>query len=66
VVFAKDYRRNVDEIFKKKVPSDDMSIYVQNPGFTDGKLAPPGKSAVYVLVPAPNLFGGTDWAKEKE
>jgi phytoene desaturase len=66
VVFAKDYRRNVDEIFKKKVPSDDMSIYVQNPGFTDGKLAPPGKSAVYVLVPAPNLFGGTDWTKEKE
>jgi phytoene desaturase len=27
-------------------------------------MAPPGKEALYVLVPSPNLRGVTDWEKE--
>ena len=33
---------------------------------TDPNLAPEGHSAVYVLVPVPNLTAEVDWAAEKE
>ncbi len=61
VVFASDYRRNVEEIFAKGTPSEDMSAYVQNACVTDATLAPAGKSTIYVLVPCPNMTAGTDW-----
>jgi phytoene desaturase len=66
LVFAKDYRRNVDEIFHTKVLSDDMSIYVQNPVVSDTTLAPAGKSGIYILVPVPNLSGTINWEKERK
>jgi phytoene desaturase len=65
VVFARDYKRNVGEIFHRKVLSDDMSLYVQNACVTDPTLAPEGKSCIYILVPVPNLSGNVDWEKEK-
>lgn len=64
VFFAKDYRRNVVEIFGKGRLSEDFSFYVHNPSLRDPTLAPPGQSAVYVLVPAPNLRGVTTWRDE--
>ena len=44
--------------------SDDLSFYVRNASVTDPSLAPPGHSAVYVLVPVPNRTARIDWAKE--
>ena len=64
VFFAKDYRRNVVEIFGRGRLSEDFSFYVHNPSLRDPTLAPPGQSAVYVLVPAPNLRGVTTWRDE--
>lgn len=66
IVFAKDYKRNVDEVFLTKQLSDDISFYVRNASVTDPHLAPEGKSAVYVLVPVPNLRGDIDWQAERE
>ncbi|MEI7905371.1 MAG: phytoene desaturase family protein [Candidatus Firestonebacteria bacterium] len=66
IIFAKSYRKNVEEIFKKGAPSEDMSIYVQNASVTDPTLAPSGKSTIYVLVPCPNKAAGNDWSKIKE
>jgi phytoene desaturase len=60
IAFASDYRRNVEDIFHRKALSGDVSIYVQNASPTDPTLAPPGKSAIYILVPVPNLDGGAD------
>ncbi|AEI41494.1 phytoene desaturase family protein [Paenibacillus mucilaginosus] len=65
ILFAEDYRRNVEEIAKAKVLSEDPSVYVQNPSVTDPTLAPPGKSAIYVLAPVPNNTSGIDWEREK-
>lgn len=65
IVFSKDYKMNVDEIFKKNTLSEDPSFYVRNASKTDPKLAPKGKSAVYVLVPVPNLKARIDWEKIK-
>jgi len=61
IIFARDYRKNVDEIFKHHRPSEDISFYVRNASVTDPTLAPPGKSSLYVLVPTPNLDGSIDW-----
>ncbi len=61
ILFARDYRRNVEEIFERKVASDDLSFYVRNASVTDPTLAPAGKSSLYVLVPVPNLRGDLDW-----
>jgi phytoene desaturase len=65
IFFARDYRRNISDIFQSKVLSDDMSFYVRNASISDPALAPPGHSAVYVLVPVPNRTAPIDWAKEK-
>lgn len=66
IYFAERYRHNVENIFKHKVLSDDMSFYIQNPSVSDPKFAPKGKSGLYVLVPAPNNSSGIDWEKEKD
>jgi phytoene desaturase len=65
IFFAKDYRKNVRELFnEKKLSTDDFSFYLQNASVTDPTLAPPGKSALYVLVPVPNQRSGIDWQRE--
>ena len=61
ILFASDYRRNVDEITEKKILSQDPSIYVQNASVTDPTLAPEGKSAIYILVPVPNNKSAINW-----
>jgi phytoene desaturase len=66
IVFAGDYRRNIEDIFQHKTLSDDLSFYVRNASVTDPTLAPPGHSALYVLVPVPNNSSGIDWSREKE
>jgi phytoene desaturase len=59
--FAKDYKKNVEEITKSKLLSDDPSIYIQNAIVTDSTVAPEGKSTLYVLVPVPNNTSNIDW-----
>ncbi|WP_223700735.1 phytoene desaturase family protein [Sutcliffiella deserti] len=66
IVFAADYKKNVEEITKTKKLSEDPSIYVQNASVTDPTLAPKGKSALYILAPVPNNFSKIDWEKNKE
>jgi len=65
IFFADDYRKNVDEVFTAKKLSSDISFYIRNASVSDPTLAPEGQSAVYVLVPAPNLRGKIDWEREK-
>ncbi len=62
IYFAKDYRANVDDVFKRMKLSDDLSVYVQNASVTDPTLAPEGCSALYVLVPVANNKSGFDWS----
>lgn len=66
IIFADNYRQNVMEIAETKVLSKDPSFYIQNASVTDPTLAPPGKSAVYILVPVPNNSAAIDWDLQKE
>lgn len=65
ILFARDYRANVDAIFQNKLPSPDLSFYVRNASVTDPTLAPKGHSAVYVLVPMPNNRSGETWEPQQ-
>jgi len=64
IVFAKNYRSNIDDITKGRL-SKDFSFYIQNASITDETLAPKGKSTVYVLVPVSNNSSRIDWKKAK-
>lgn len=66
IIFAKDYRKNVDDIVTNLKLSEDFSVYVQNASVMDKTLAPEGKSTLYVLVPVPNNKAGIDWDLIKE
>nr|WP_184386578.1 phytoene desaturase family protein [Roseococcus suduntuyensis] len=63
VLLAETYQENIRQIEGGVIPAV-PSLYVQNPTVTDPSLAPPGHSALYMLVPVPNLRFGADWQKE--
>jgi len=65
IYVANDYRRNLDEIERQHVLSEDPSFYVENPVRTDATLAPPGHSALYVLLPVTHQHPNVDWSKER-
>lgn len=60
ILLSRDYERNIREITEGVLP-EEPSVYVQHAGYTDGGMAPPGQSSLYVLVPVPNLRAGIDW-----
>ena len=64
ILLAKDYARNIREITDGILPME-PSLYVQHAGYTDGGMAPPGHTALYVLVPVPNLKSGIDWSETR-
>lgn len=66
IYIAKDYWRNLDEIERRHVLSEDPSIYVANTARTDATMAPPGHSSLYVLVPVTHRHPNVDWARERE
>jgi phytoene desaturase len=61
IVFARDYHKNTDDIFRNLKLSDDISFYIRNSSVTDPLVAPEGKSGIYILVPVPNNSSGIDW-----
>jgi phytoene desaturase len=65
IYVAKDYRRNLDEIERQHVLSEDPSFYVENPVRTDATMAPPGHSALYVLLPVTHQHPNVDWSRER-
>lgn len=66
IYMASDYRRNLDEIERLHVLSEDPSFYVANTCRTDETMAPPGHSALYVLVPVTQQHPNVDWTKERD
>jgi len=66
IIFGKDYKKNVEQIFGGKGIPDDPAFYLHNPSLLDPSLAPAGKSAVYVLVPVSNLETSFPWESKKK
>jgi diapolycopene oxygenase len=55
VFYSADARRHFDSIFKKRVLSEDPTIYLVAPCKTDAALAPPGGEVIKVLPHIPHL-----------
>jgi phytoene desaturase len=65
IYVTRHYRENLDDIENRHTLTEDPSFYVQNPCRTDQTLAPPGHSALYVLVPVSHQHPNIDWSKER-
>jgi phytoene desaturase len=66
ILFAEDYKKNVEEITETFTLPEDPSIYIQNASVTDKTLAPPGHSTLYILAPVPNNVSGIDWTENEQ
>jgi phytoene desaturase len=65
IIFARDYKKNLEDISERKIASDDISIYVRNGAASGDACAPPGHSSLYILVPVPNTTSNISWAEQK-
>jgi phytoene desaturase len=63
VLLARNFKKNLDEIFYLGKQPLDPSFYVYVPTKTDPSLAPKGKQVMYVLVPVPNLQATINWPR---
>lgn len=65
IVFARDYKKCLDDITRTKTVSEDLSVYIRNAAPLDPQCAPEGHSALYVLAPVPNNMSGIDWEEHR-
>lgn len=68
IIFAPQYKKNVEEIFSGKMSGENISMYIRNASVTDKTVSPEGKSQLYILLPVPNKKLGSEinWEKEKQ
>ena len=63
---SRSYVENIEDISSNTRLSEDPSLYVCNPSRLDPTLAPPGTTALYVLVPTPNTKADIDWEDSRD
>jgi phytoene desaturase len=64
IFFSNDYQAEFDEIFERKRPAENPTIYICATSRTDETQAPNGCENLFVLVNAPYTSPNTDWPKE--
>jgi phytoene desaturase len=64
IYFGESYEKHLDNIFEKKILSEDISYYLHRPSATDPNMAPSDQDAFYVLVPVPNNLSKINWIDE--
>ncbi len=63
IILSQRYKGLLDDIFNKKILSDEFSLYLHMPTLTDPSMAPEGCETFYVLSPVPHLDSGVDWSR---
>ena len=66
ILLGPRYKGLLDDIFSRKVLTEDFRLYLPPPTATDDSVAPPGCDTFYALVPVPHLGGGIDWSERAE
>lgn len=63
IFLPEDYRGAFDDLFERRRIPQHLPFYVSVPSETDASLAPPGDTAMFVLVPTPLLseLPNIDW-----
>jgi phytoene desaturase len=62
IILGERYRELLEDIFERKLLTDDFSLYLHRPTASDPSLAPEGGDTFYVLSPVPNNRSGIDWS----
>lgn len=65
IFFNRNYRSEFDDIFHRGAPPHDPTIYLAITSKSDPSHAPPGCENWFVLVNAPPLGDGFDWAQQE-
>ena len=66
ITFPADYDAEFDDVFARRRPPADPTVYVSAPVATDPADAPAGREAWFVLVNAPAIGDGADWDRCEE
>ncbi|MFL2859236.1 MAG: phytoene desaturase family protein [Pontiellaceae bacterium] len=66
IIMGNKYKELLDDIYNKKILSDDLSLYLHRPSATDPSMSPDGYDSFYVLAPVPNNISGIDWEKKSD
>ena len=62
LVVGDGYRRFIDDVTRRRVLPETLSLYLHVPSRTDPTMAPAGGDSIAVLLPVPNLASGDDWS----
>ena len=66
IIMGKVFKELLEDIYDRKILSDDLSLYLHRPAATDSSMAPEGRDAFYVLAPVPNKLAKVDWVEAGE
>ena len=66
IIMGKAFKELLEDIYDRKVLSDDLSLYLHRPAATDTSMAPKNRDAFYVLAPVPNKLGKVNWKEAGE
>lgn len=61
IFFARDYKKEFEQIFEQRVPPDDPTIYVAITSKSDAEHAPAGCENWFVLLNMPYLTSAMNW-----
>lgn len=61
-LFSADSDEEFRDIYERKIPHKDPTIYIAIPSRTDTSVAPAGSEAIYALVHTPYISPEFDWA----
>ena len=66
ILFPRDYDAEFDDVFVRRRPARDPTLYVSVSSVTDPSEAPDGGENWFVLANAPSGTRGVDWGAEEE
>ncbi|MCB0369926.1 MAG: phytoene desaturase, partial [Bdellovibrionales bacterium] len=66
ILMGPRYKGLLNDIFQRKVLSEDFSLYLHAPTRTDKSMAPKDKECFYVLSPVPNNLSGINWNEQEQ
>jgi phytoene desaturase len=64
IFFSDDYHAEFEDLFRKRIPLQNPTIYVCATTRTDSSQAPAGHENLFVLVNAPYLTVTSDWKRD--
>lgn len=64
IFFSDDYQAEFVDLFEKRIPIQNPTIYICATTRTDQTQAPPGGENLFILVNAPYLTDAVDWQRE--